>query len=79
MNVIELRNKLNKIITEGKSEYKVMSTDEYEINNICEGKIYIWDTPLSGIEEVTIDNDMLNVYKKSFELLGKKGNYIKIY
>lgn len=47
MNVIQLRDKLNFIISEGKGNYPIYDVceDAYEIDNIDEGIIYKYDPP----------------------------------
>lgn|GEM_PF-4524812 len=80
MNMIELRNRLNKLIEEGKSGYKVYETLEgdYELDHIEEGEIWLRKHPLGSIRRTCMRNEELknNVYSN---LIEKVDNYIEFW
>jgi len=84
--VIELRNRLNKLIEEGKSGYKVYETLEgdYELDHIEEGEIWLRKHPLGSIRRTCMRNEELknnniktiDIRKDSRALIKK--NYLKM-
>lgn len=79
MVVRELRDKLNKLIEEGKGDYKVYQTveEDYELDHIEEGEIWLYDNMYYGETKICITINIKEFYED--KLIKKLDDYIRFW